>query len=153
MDLSEEIRQLADSKLAPGQFIIDIVVSSKGGPKKVLIIIDGDQGVNIDDCAELSRQLSKTLDDSTLITDNYMLEVSTPGLDQPLTLKRQYIKNIGRKLKLKLHDKTVEGRLTEVNEDKVTLAHEIGLGKKMETQTLVIPFSDIEKAFVLVSFK
>jgi ribosome maturation factor RimP len=153
MDLSEEIRKLADSKLAPGQFIIDIVVSSKGSPKKVLIIIDGDQGVNIDDCAELSRQLSKTLDDSTLITDNYMLEVSTPGLDQPLTLKRQYIKNIGRKLKLKLHDKTVEGRLTEVNEDKVTLAHEIGLGKKMETQTLVIPFSDIEKAFVLVSFK
>jgi ribosome maturation factor RimP len=153
MDLSEEIRKLADSKLAPGQFIIDIVVSSKAGPKKVLVIIDGDQGVNIDDCAELSRQLSKALDDLGFITDNYMLEVSTPGLDQPLALKRQYIKNIGRKLKLKLHDKTVEGRLSEVNEDKVTLTHEIGFGKKMETQTLVIPFSEIEKAFVLVSFK
>jgi ribosome maturation factor RimP len=153
MELSEEIRHLTESKLPPGQFLIDIVASSRQGPKKISVIVDGDEGISIDDCAELSRQLSKALDDLGLIEDNYLLEVSTPGVDHPLKLKRQYNKNIGRRLKVKLHDKIVEGKLTEVDEEKITLTQETGAGKKKETQTMVIPFSSIDKAFVLVSFK
>jgi ribosome maturation factor RimP len=153
MDLVEEIKKLAESKLAVGQFIVDIIISSKKGPKKVLVIVDGDQGFSIDDCAELSRQLSKAFDEGGLIEDNYLLEVSTPGLDHPLKLKRQYTKNIGRGLKVKLQDKTIEGKLTEVSEDKIMLTQEVGSGKKKEIQNLEIPFSSIDKAFVLVSFK
>jgi ribosome maturation factor RimP len=153
MDLSEEIRNLAGSKLAPGQFIVDVIISAKKGPKKVLVIVDGDHGFNIDDCAELSRYVSKALDDGGQIDDNYLLEVSTPGVDHPLKLKRQYIKNIGRGLKVKLQEKTVEGKLAEVLEEKIILTQEIGSGKKKETQNIEIPFADIDKAFVLVSFK
>jgi ribosome maturation factor RimP len=153
MDLSEEIRNLAEGKLTPEQFIVDVIISSKKGPRKVLVIMDGDQGVNIDDCAEVSRHISKQLDEKGLIDDNYLLEVSTPGLDHPLKLKRQYTKNIGRGLKVKLRDKTVEGKLTEVSEDVIVLTEEVGSGKKKELKTSAIPFSEIDKAFVLVSFK
>jgi ribosome maturation factor RimP len=153
MDQAEEIRKLAESRLAPGQFLVDVIVSSKKGPGKVLLLVDADQGMTIDDCAEISRQLSKALDESPLLTDAYMLEVSTPGVDQPLKLKRQYVKNIGRKLRVKLADTIREGRLTEVNDERIVLAEETGEGKKKETINVEVSFAAIEKAFVLVSFK
>jgi ribosome maturation factor RimP len=154
MDLVENVRKLAAEKLAnPSHFIVDVIASSRKGPQKVLIIVDGDQGVTIDDCATLSRELSKTLDESSWLNESYMLEVSTPGLDQPLILLRQFKKNVGRGLKVKLQDGIVEGKLSEVTEEKITLTQEIGSGKKKETKTVDILFSSIEKAFVLVSFK
>jgi ribosome maturation factor RimP len=153
MDQAEEIRKLAESRMAPGQFLVDVIVSSKKGPGKVLLLVDADQGMTIDDCAEISRQLSKALDESPLLTDAYMLEVSTPGVDQPLKLKRQYVKNIGRKLRVKLADTIREGRLTEVNDERIVLAEETGEGKKKETINIEVSFAAIEKAFVLVSFK
>ena len=144
---------MVESKLVPGQFIVDVVISSRQGPRKVLIVVDGDQGISIDDCAEISRQLSKSLDEIGFGGSNYSLEVSTPGLDQPLKLKRQYKKNIGRSLRLKLLDKTIEGKLADVTEEKITLTQETGLGKNKEIKNLEVPFSEIDKAFVLVSFK
>jgi ribosome maturation factor RimP len=152
MDLALEIRKLAESKLSPGQFIVDAMVSSRP-PRKVLVVIDGDQGISIDDCAEISRQLSKLMDETKLIDENYFLEVSTPGLDHPLKLKRQYKKNIGRNLKVKLQEKTIEGKLIEVLDDKITLTQETGSGRNKETKNVEVPFSEIDKAFVLVSFK
>jgi ribosome maturation factor RimP len=153
MDLTEEIRNLAEAGLAPGQFVVDVLVSARKGPTKVTVLVDGDNGFTIDDCAELSRQLSKAFDEKGLIDEHFTLEVSTPGLDHPLTLKRQYQKNIGRGLKVKLRDAIEEGKLTEVSEEKITLIQEVGSGKKKETKTIEIPFSDIDKAFVVVSFK
>jgi predicted flavoprotein YhiN len=97
---------------------------------------------------------SKIFDELPWMKDeSYMLEVSTPGLDQPLASVRQYKKNVGRELKVKLHDKIVEGKLTAVADEKITLEQETGTGKKKVTSTLEVPFSDIEKAFVLISFK
>jgi ribosome maturation factor RimP len=154
MELTEEIKRIVESKLTdPSQFLVEVLLSSKKGPKKLLIIIDGDNGVTIDDCGNISRELSKALDDSSLLDENYMLEVSTPGLDHPLKLKRQYKKNIGRKLKIKLADKIVEGQLKNVSDEVISLDQETGSGKKKEVTSLDIPFSEIEKAFVLVSFK
>ena len=153
MEVAEEIKKLVEQKLTPEQFLVDIVISAKKGPKKVMVIVDGDNGFNIDDCAELSRFLSKSLDESGLIDDNYLLEVSTPGVDHPLKLKRQYVKNIGRSLKVKLLNKVVEGKLTGVEEDAIVLTQETGTGKKKVETTARIPFIDIEKAFVLISFK
>jgi ribosome maturation factor RimP len=154
MDLSAEIRQLVEPTLAPDQFLVDVIVSTKKNPGKVMVLLDGDRGINIDACAEVSRQLSKALDEKNLMGDNYLLEVSTPGVDQPLKLKRQYHKHIGRSLKLKLQDGTqTEGKLTEVGEEQVMLSQEIGAGKKKETQVVNVSFAAIDKAFVLVSFK
>ncbi|HYG04426.1 MAG TPA: ribosome maturation factor RimP [Chryseosolibacter sp.] len=153
MDLSDHIQKLAEEFLAPGQFIVSAEVSARKGPKKVLILADADQGFSIDDCAELSRQVSKALDDRGLIEDNYLLEVSTPGVDHPLKLKRQYTKNVGRSLKLKLQDKTIEGKLTEVKDQSILLAEQVKNGKKTESKIHEIPFDAIEKALVMVSFK
>lgn len=154
MDLRDEIKKLAETALTDtSQFVVDVVVSSRKGPKKVLVVLDGDNGVTIDDCANISREVSKSLDEMALPDESLTLEVSTPGLDQPLQLKRQYKKNIGRSLKVKLHDKIEEGKLMEATEEKIILAQETGSGKKKEERTLEIQFSEIEKAFVLVSFK
>ena len=154
MEIADEIRKIAEEKLsAPGQFIVDVIVTSRKGPKKIIVILDGDEGVNIDDCANLNRELSKDLDELAQLQDSYLLEVSTPGLDQPLILKRQYKKNIGRRLKVTVGDKVVEGKLLEVTTDKITIEQEIGSGKQKQKVSVEIEFSEIDKSFVLVSFK
>lgn len=153
MDLGEDIKKLAEEYLLPGQFLVDVVISARKGPKKVVVLVDGDAGFSIEDCAELSRHLAKTLEDRNLIEDNYLLEVSTPGLDHPLKFKRQYMKNIGRFLKVKLADKVVEGKLEVVSENFIVLKQETGTGKKKETTSVEISMADIEKAFVQISFK
>ena len=154
MEFAEEIKNIITRKLAdPDQFLVDVVVKGHKGPKKVLILIDSDKGITIDDCANLSRELSKEFDDSQLFDDSYMLEVSTPGLDQPLRLKRQYHKNIGRRVRVVIQEQTLEGKLVEVGDEKIKLEQEIGTGKKKETKIVEISFSEIDKTFVLVSFK
>jgi ribosome maturation factor RimP len=154
MDLNAEIRQLVEPTLAPDQFVVDIVVSAKKNPGKVLVLLDGDQGINIDVCAEVSRHLSKELDERNLMGENYLLEVSTPGVDQPLKLKRQYRKHIGRNLKVKLQDGSqLEAKLAEVNEEEIVLNQEVGLKKQKEVKTINVPFASVDKTFVLVSFK
>lgn len=154
MEIADEIRKIAEEKLSgAGQFIVDVIVTSKRGPKKILIILDGDTGITIDDCANLNRELSKELEALPALQDSYLLEVSTPGLDQPLKLKRQYRKNVGRRLNVKLADRAVEGKLVEVTDDKITLEQESLAGKQKQVVMVDIEFSEIDKSFVLVSFK
>lgn len=154
MEIVEEIRRIITAHLTdPSQFIVDVKASGHKGVKKVLIIVDSDKGLTIEDCANLSREFSKTLDDSPLFEESYLLEVSTPGLDQPLKLKRQYFKNIGRRLKVVLPQTIFEGKLVEVTAETIRIDQEIGSGKQKEIKTIDLPFSEIEKTFVLVSFK
>jgi ribosome maturation factor RimP len=154
MEIIEEIKRIITRKLTdPSQFLVDVIVKGHKGPQKILIIIDGDKGVTIDDCANLSREISKDFDDFQLFGDSYMLEVSTPGLDQPLRLVRQYYKNIGRRIKVVTQQQALEGKLIGVEEERIKLEQEIGAGKKRETKILELPFSEIDKTFVLVSFK
>lgn len=134
-------------------FIVDVIASFKGAVGKVLVIVDGDNGIGIDDCADLSRDLSKALDDSNLISGAFNLEVSTPGLDQPLKLKRQYVKNIGRNVRVRQPEQTDEGKLTAVHENRIQLTQQLGSGKKKEEKIIEIPFDKIDKTIVLVSFK
>lgn len=153
MDLKEEIKKLTEDTLVPGQFVVDVILSGGKAPAKVLVLVDGDEGITIDDCAEISRRLSKGLDDAAMLQQNYLLEVSTPGADQPLKLKRQYRKHLGRKLKVKLSDQIVEGKLSDIGDEKITLLIESGNGKNKESKPLDILFSEVEKAFVVISFK
>lgn len=154
MDLVEEIQHVVARNLSPDKFLVEVLISGKKIPKRVLIVIDGDHGITIDDCAGLSRVLSGEFEARHFFGDeNYILEVSTPGLDQPLKLRRQFEKNIGRGLKVRLHDSQEEGKLKEVSEEQIVLVQEVGAGKKKESREIRIPFSEIEKAFVMVSFK
>lgn len=144
---------LAAESLKPGHFLVEVVASAKH-LSKVTIIIDGDQGVTIDDCSELSRVLSSKLDEMDFGTTQYALQVSTPGLDHPLSMKRQYHKNVGRNLKVHRKDKRLAiGKLSASDETKIVLMEEIKEGKKMTQKEAIIPFDEIEKAFVMVSFK
>lgn len=153
-DVTASIKKLAESLLQDeSHFVVDVVASFKGAVGKVLVILDGDKGIGIDDCAEVSRSLSKALDETNLITGAFNLEVSTPGLDQPLKSKRQYVKNIGRNVRVRLTDKTEEGKLTSVNDNTIQLVQVVGSGKKKEEKTVEIPFDKIDKTIVLVSFK
>jgi ribosome maturation factor RimP len=153
MEVSDQIRQMAESLLTDASHFVVGVSMSKGTPKKLVITVDGDRGISIDNCAELSRELSKKLDETNLIADAFVLEVSTPGLDQPLASKRQYVKNIGRNVRVRTKENTVEGKLTAVHDDKIQLLQQTGKGKKKEENTIEILFNNIEKTLVLVSFK
>lgn len=154
MEIADRIRELAEkSKKDDSQFVVDVIVSLRKNPKKVLVILDGDHGVTIDDCADMNRALSGALDQERFLDDRYLLEVSTPGLDQPLKLKRQYYKNRNRKLRVKTSEAVVEGVLADVTDEAITLEQESGNGKKKVVKHVVIPFAAIEKTFVLVSFK
>ncbi len=155
MILNEKIANLAQQALSgENQFLLDVIVSSKNGPKKVTVILDGDQAITIEDCALVSRGLLKLLEEQGVMDEGFTLEVTTPGLEHPLKLKRQYVKNIGRDLKVQLKDKRVEnGKLVAVAEETIALEQEIKEGKKKELRKTELPISEIERAIVQISFK
>lgn len=121
--LSQEIESLVLKNLPDeSHFIVDIKMEEKSGKMRLLILIDADQGVTIDTCAKVSRSISEELESSDLIEDAFILEVSSPGLDFPLSSARQYRKNIDRDLKVLLNTGSeVSGKLIEVLEDSIKL--------------------------------
>lgn len=159
MDLKEKIEEIVSSilsqeSLADELFIVDIQVAGVKSLPKITVLLDGDKGIDIDVCALVSRKLGYQIEELNLIDSAYTLEVSSPGLDQPLKLKRQYIKNIGRKVKVLLKNgETKSGRLDAVQEDSILVVEEVK-GKKKDTSSpnTEIALKDIEKTNVLVSF-
>lgn len=156
MEIRETLWQVAEENLKDDSyFIVDIIVKGSGGGKmKVLILLDADEGVNIDDCADLSRAIGHRVETEELIEQAYILEVSSPGLDHPLKLNRQFAKNTGRRLKVQLTDgQLISGKLTEVTDGSIQFEKELKEKKKTVHQLVTIGFDEIEKANVLVSFK
>lgn len=164
MNLKETIEELVNQIIAAHEkatefFLVDVNIA--GNPKahpKVTVLIDGDQGVDIDACALISRRLGNQIEELNLFENAYVLEVSSPGLDMPLQSKRQYTKNIGRKIKVLLKDgSTKTGKLILV-EDEILLLEEESSGKKKNAskdapaESARITFQDISKTNVLVSF-
>jgi len=141
----------------PSLFVVDVKISSRGDSAKVKIILDGDNGISIEDCARLSRDISAILDSDESIQHPFLLEVTSPGIDHPLQLHRQYIKNIGRKVKVKLNDKSEKkGVLRKVEKEFIVIESEEKIKKKEKIsvdQLVEIPFEQIEKTNVQVSFK
>ena len=154
MDIKAKITELAGASLMnSGQFLVEVVASGRNY-SKITVILDGDQGITIEDCSGVSRELSKRMDEVDLGIEHYVLEVTTPGLDHPLKLKRQFQKNVGRNLKVHLKDKLIQqGKLTGADELHIELNQEIKEGKIIQSKTVIIPYEEIEKAFVMVSFK
>lgn len=151
----DKIRAVVEESLAAHEdlFLVDIVKKGNDRSGKVIVLLDGDNGISIDQCARVSREVSHFIDEEIDLNEPLTLEVSSAGLDHPLQLNRQYVKNIGKNVKVTLSDQTqIEGQLNKVNDDAVEI--EVVVDKKKKTtETKVINFGDINKTIVLVSFK
>ena len=134
-------------------FLIDFSLS---GDNAVKIVIDGDNGVLVEDCMFISRAIEQNIDREE---HDFSLEVLSSGAATPLVLLRQYNKHIGRNLEVKTLDhQDLEGELTEVNEDGVVLSWKarepkpVGKGKVTVAKTAAIAFDNIKEAKVKIKF-
>jgi ribosome maturation factor RimP len=133
----------------------DFLVSLKVKPtNNIKIYLDADEGISIDKCIRYNRKLYRIIEESGMFPDgNFSLEVSSPGIDEPLKLHRQYTKNIGRDVEVTMMDETVkEGKLTDVTDAGITIEFTTGKGKKAETHQLPIPFENIKTTTVQIKF-
>lgn len=155
MDIKDFVEKAAlESLKDESYFIVDVLVKGLTSKAKILVLLDSDNGVNIDECADLSRAIGMKMELEEVFDDPFVLEVSSPGLDHPLKFKRQYQKNVGRELKLTMLDGTIEkGKLIEVGEESIKFEKEIKEKKKVTAVIVEISFDSIDKANVLVSFK
>src|SRR5262245_54783101 len=153
METATQIKDLIDQKLANGpHFALDVRVNARLNPPKITVIVDGDNGITIDDCANISRALSDSINQENVLED-YNLEVTTPGADQPLKLPRQYTKHIGRNLKVELKDNAVvRGKLLEADASSITIEEE-KKDKKAPASIKKLTFDEIQKTLVMISFK
>ncbi|EKB48072.1 ribosome maturation factor RimP [Cecembia lonarensis] len=156
MNLKQEIEIIANKHLPDeSHFIVDVHVSDKSPKPQVKILIDSDKGLDIDSCAKVSRAVGEEIEAKDLLPGAYVLEVSSPGVDFPLSSKRQYSKNLGRKLRVNLEEgKELEGELTEVTDTGIGLkVKKKEKGKKATEEVISLPLDQIKKSIVLVSFK
>lgn len=131
---TERIEQISDmtKSVLKGTDIFLIDVEIKGAREPVVwVYVDApDRGVNMDECANISNEVGLLIDAHEVFTGTYRLNVSSPGLSRPLTDRRQYGKNKGRKarIKYKTNDeyRKVEGVLAEVSEEKVVVETDNG---------------------------
>lgn len=134
-------------------FLIDLKIAPDN---KISVIIDGDNGVSVEDCIFISRAIEHNLDREE---EDFSLEVTSSGATSPLTEKRQYQKNIGRTLQVKSKEhKKIEATLTKVDDEHVTLewkAREpkpVGKGKITVDKQAKIAYDDILEAKVIIKF-
>ena len=135
----------------PSHFLVEVRIKPTNNVK---VFIDADEGVILSELIEYNRKLYKQLEESAMFPDgDFSLEVSSPGLDEPLKLFRQYKKNIGRFVDIALKDSAKkEGKLIDATEDGVVIETETGKGKKKETQQESILFDQIKNTKIQVKF-
>ena len=154
MAFKEKVEQLLLESLQekPEIFLVDLTITDSF---KIIISLDGDNGVNLQDCIDISRAVENNLDREE---QDFSLEVASVGVGSPLKFKRQYFKNVGRMLIVKLESDKIEAQLVAANEEFITLEWQarepkkIGKGKETVQKKLEIPYSDIKEAIVTVTF-
>lgn len=133
-------------------FLIDLTI---GEDYTINVVIDGDQGVTVEDCIFVSRAVEHNLDREA---QDFSLQVNSAGATSPLVNQRQYKKNIGRTLKVKTNQDTFEGNLAKASNSDITLnwkAREpkpIGKGKHTVNKEAVIAYDKIVEAKVMIKF-
>jgi ribosome maturation factor RimP len=155
MIAEKKVRELAQSRLDEfNGFIVDLSISAAN---QIKLLIDSDTGISVANCMSVSRNVEHNLDREV---EDFSLEVSSAGIDQPFKIRRQYIKNIGREVKVSLHDELViEGLLEEVNENNIVVLTrkkeriEGRKAKKWVETKHIINFDDIKETKVIISFK
>lgn len=146
--LEERIRRIAEEVITdPALFIVEVSVRGVKGSRVIEIFVDSDNNIDIDMLASLNREIGFLLETEDFIDGKYRLNVSSPGLDRPLAFPRQFRKNAGRQLKVKLRlpdgNKTVQGTLATINDDFVELQLKNGDLQK-------ITFDSIEEAKIIL---
>ena len=152
--LKEKVTALLEEALKENEslFLIEFSITSDN---KIRIIVDGDTGVTLQDCMNVSRAIEHNLDREE---EDFSLEVMSAGAASPMIMARQYKKNIGRVLQVRANEEFFEGTLTAVSEDTITIewtAREpkpIGKGKITIQKKQNIVFSDIKEAKVVLKF-
>jgi ribosome maturation factor RimP len=147
----DTISQLLQSLLTDDIFLVEIKVKPINNYK---IYLDADGGLGIEKCIKINRALYKHMEEMGLYPEgDFSLEVSSPGIDEPLKLFRQYKKNVGRNVEVTFNDASKkEGQLLEVNENELTIGYTEGKGKKLVEHQQIIPFLDIKQTKVLIKF-
>ena len=144
MSLVFELRELLDPLVQKAGFILEEVkVTPLGRRRQISVIVDGEErNPNLDEVASLSRAISAQLDDYSGLGDSpFTLEVTSPGIDRPLTELRHWRKNLGRLVKiLTKEDKEISGRIAEVNTGKVRI------------DDVIFDFESIKRAQVQIEF-
>jgi len=137
-----------------GFYLVDVSWTKK--THKLEVFIDSDGGVTLGDCQQLSRELEKEFDENQMLGENYILDVSSPGIDRPLKLKRQYVQNIGRIVRVELLDGgEIIGRLEKVEEEQIGIQPEIRGVKGRKTtfgEEKQILWKNIKQTIVQIRF-
>lgn len=157
--LSQKMRERVENIInqalekEPGLFLIDLKIS---GDNQIQVIIDGDEGVRVEDCVSVSREIENHLDREEA---DFSLTVMSAGLSEPLQLPRQFRKNIGRDLKVEtINGERYKGNLAAADEESCKLtwsAREnkpVGKGKITVEHEAVIPYKDIKEAKMMIKF-
>ncbi|MBR5777387.1 MAG: ribosome assembly cofactor RimP [Bacteroidales bacterium] len=146
VEILDLIREVLDGT---DKFLVDLHVSKDN---RINVSIDGDNGINIDDCIELSRHIEGNLDREK---EDFELNVASAGLDSPLKLLRQYKKNVGRSLKVETMDGEVkEGVLMEATDEKIVLKLELTKKQKKEgvSDAFECQYEQIKIAKIVIKF-
>lgn len=154
MTFKQQVESLIEKTLAerPSLFLIDLTITNA---MKIIVTLDGDNGVQLQDCIDVSRAIENNLDREE---NDFSLEVASAGLSSPLKLVRQYKKNIGRTLKVKTVIDQIEALLIDANDEFITLSwtarepKKIGKGKETIQKKLELPYSEIKEAIVTITF-
>ncbi len=154
MTFKEKVNALINEALLekPSIFLIDLAVSDSF---KISVGLDGDNGVALQDCIDISRAIENNLDREE---QDFSLEVASVGVGSPLKFTRQYKKNIGRTLIITTNSEKIEAELVEANDVFIILSWEarepkkIGKGKETVQKTQQIPYTEIKEAIVTVTF-
>jgi len=147
--IGEKVNSLLASH--PSHFLVEVRIKPTNNVK---VFIDGDEGVKLSNLIDYNRRLYKQLEESGMYPDgDFSLEVSSPGLDEPLKLFRQYKKNVGRFVDIMLVDGSKkEGKLVDTTEDGVVVETETGKGKKKEIKQESVLFDQIKNTKIQVKF-
>lgn len=155
MDFRTKVEQLVHEFLTTRDdlYLVELKISTSS---YITVILDGDNGLTLQDCLDASRAIEFNLDREE---HDFSLQVMSPGLSEPLKFPRQYKKNMGREVDLLLNnDEKVEGEITAVDEEKVTLTLRyrrpklVGKGKEDVVEEREIPYTEIKKALIIIKF-
>lgn len=132
-------------------FPVEVKISPANDIK---VFLDADDGITIEKCTSVNKALYKYIEETGLFPDgNFSLEVSSPGIDEPLKLHRQYQKNIGRKVEVLMNDGSkTEGTLLNVSDDEISIEEKTGKGNKGTIKKTTILFNQIRHTTVLITF-
>jgi ribosome maturation factor RimP len=151
MSLSEKITELVQPVVEKaGFFLEDVHVVSPGKHRIITCIVDGQTPLNLDQVTSVSRDISELLDAASFLDETaFTLEVTSPGVDRPLTLARHWQKNLNRLVKVvKLDGSVVNGRITSIEESHALLTEDI----KGKSKEHTVEFADIKRATVEIEF-